>query len=563
MQTPDETPRDFSAFTRFQMRLVGVDAKEIAGSPQRDIDMVTTLFWVMAGVWLWQSIVFALTLHMVLAAQGELRPVLVGVALLLATIILLYDSYGIMMPSWTAHGLEELRRGGIDLQVPLLQRIANASWLTLRLMAAVVTSIMITLFCSLQVFERDITEESLRFARAENKELAVTAEGRFNRLLTDLDEDRARLAQNRDGLMAEEAQLRHRLEGGGDDSDPTLRPLADALARLAAEKTEAENALRQAEERAANELGGARTSETTGIPGNGPRAQAARQRIQAARRALEAKAQEVDEARARLAATRDQRRGDIAQQATDAQARLAALQVPKEEFEAKLKANTEERARLIADHGKTITAEVSLDPMRATATSGFLGKVKALWRISADPVIGFVTVLFDIFFFSIEMAAIVSKLATFVPSTYATRLARTEHFRAALEAQMLARDLHGLSEEYEATASPDELDIAPPPAHDATPITPETPKTEPQGPVAPAPPAPETPPEAKPKAPDIGPHMGKATDIFTNGLNGTPPPKNEAHKPGNGQIPLAGNRAPRKRGRPRGSKNRPAGDNAA
>jgi hypothetical protein len=554
MKAPDdEAPRSFSAFTRFQMRLVGVDAKEMEGCPQRDIDMVTTLFWVMAGVWLWQSIVFSLTLHMVLASPSEWRPALIAVALLLATIILLYDSYGIMMPSWTAHGLEELKRGGIELEVPLLQRIANASWLTLRLMAAVVTSIMITLFCSLQVFERDIAEESARAARDANKELVAGVEARFNRQLADLDEDRARLAQNRDALIAEDAQLRRRLEADREENDPLVRPLADGLTRLEAEKTEAETTLRQAEARAADELGGTRTAETTGIPGNGPRAQAARQRVEAARRAVEAKAQELNEARAQLTTTRAQRRGEYAQQAGDAQTRLTELQSAKEEAERKLKANTEERARLIGDHGKTIHAELDLDPMRATAVNGFLGKVKALWRLSGDPVIGFVTVLFDIFFFSIEMAAIVSKLATFVPSTYATRLARTEHFRAALEAQMLARDLRDLSDAYEAPAETLDLDV--PLAEGEAPVAPEAPQPEARNPA---------PPPTPPSAPlPNGRDTGKTLDIFTNGGKGSSPKMPEPHPPGNGKMPPSGNDAPRKRGRPRGSKNRPAGDAAA
>src|ERR1700687_82108 len=97
---------------RFLCWLVGVDSDLLAQCPRRDLDAVRTLAGIMIGVWVFQSALFTLAARIALARDDEFRPELMAAGMLLATLILLIDSYVIMRSSWSLHGLQLLQRGG-------------------------------------------------------------------------------------------------------------------------------------------------------------------------------------------------------------------------------------------------------------------------------------------------------------------------------------------------------------------------------------------------------------------------------------------------------------------
>ena len=65
-------------------------------------------------VWAWQSASIALLMHLLLDRQA-IDPVLVGIAVLLATIIALSDSVALLQNAQSAAGLAQLIRGGLDV----------------------------------------------------------------------------------------------------------------------------------------------------------------------------------------------------------------------------------------------------------------------------------------------------------------------------------------------------------------------------------------------------------------------------------------------------------------
>ena len=144
--------RRIGFFMRFKCRATGTDHLLLSSCPPRDFDIVTIIFWLQAGVWIWQLLLFALILHMMMARHGEVRPELIGVATLLATLIALIDSFMVIRSSWYLHGLEELKRGGLVLGDGWGPKLKNLGFFMVRLLIAAMLSQIVAITAGLSCF---------------------------------------------------------------------------------------------------------------------------------------------------------------------------------------------------------------------------------------------------------------------------------------------------------------------------------------------------------------------------------------------------------------------------
>lgn len=207
---------------------------------------------------------------------------------------------------------------------------------------------------------------------------------------------------------------------------------------------EADRALVEAEEFSANELAGRRVAPgNSGTPGIGPVRMAAQERVVSTRRHAENAAQELDEARGRLRLLQDAVASAKAEKRRQASARLVEVSEALRAIEARRDQLEAEHRRLTQNREAIVRAAVEADPVHVRIEEGFIAHVRALKRLAADPEILIVFFLFDAAFFSIEAAAVLAKIASFVPTTYATRLALDAYLQAYQAAQSIARIVEG------------------------------------------------------------------------------------------------------------------------
>lgn len=152
----DREEHAFGFITRFIIRIGAADEKILRACPLRDVHNVMTISWLLVIVWIWQSVLFTMVGHMMLARPGEWRFDVIAGALLIATVVLLVDSYVIVRSSWHLQGLSELKRGGLDLPNPISARIKNGMFVAVRLVLSTVLAMLTALFLSILLFEKDI-----------------------------------------------------------------------------------------------------------------------------------------------------------------------------------------------------------------------------------------------------------------------------------------------------------------------------------------------------------------------------------------------------------------------
>lgn len=119
------------------------------------------------------------------------------------------------------------------------------------------------------------------------------------------------------------------------------------------------------------------------------------------------------------------------ERARQAQAALPELEQNLRQATSELTGLRETLARLRAGRADNIQREIEKSPAYVKQASGILAQLKALWRLAGDPVTGAFILLIDIISFGLELAAVLAKVTTFIPSTYAVLLARNSYLRVA------------------------------------------------------------------------------------------------------------------------------------
>jgi len=181
------------------------------------------------------SALFSLVAHETLAPDGDFQPMFVIGAVFLATFLLLTDSYMIMRTSWHLHGIDELKRGGLDISGGPWLKIRNGVFLAVRVLLSVALSICAPFFFGLLLFKADIDAAMTNQNRTENGGIITTVRAR-----TEADIQRAA-----DAVTAEDAHvtaltnqigLARQTATDPTAGDPRLRAAEEEIRQLVAEK---------------------------------------------------------------------------------------------------------------------------------------------------------------------------------------------------------------------------------------------------------------------------------------------------------------------------------------
>ena len=153
---------------------------------------------------------------------------------------------------------------------------------------------------------------------------------------------------------------------------------------------------------------------------------------------------------------------DAARKRGSAEVRLGELIAIKKERQDRLAMVEGELKRFTENREAIIRSAFEADPSYQKKEEGFLANWQGLRRLTADPYVLFVVLLFDLGLFGIELAAVLAKIATFVPATYATIIAHGDFLRAYKTAHELAREIEALQKDRDKPEGGDDAEPADP-----------------------------------------------------------------------------------------------------
>jgi Domain of unknown function (DUF4407) len=410
------------------IKITGVDSEVLENCPGDDWDNVRALGEIMILTWVYQAALFTLVGHELFAAPGHFRLDIVLVAMFLATFILCIDSYMFFRSGWHLNGIEELMRGGLDVSGGPNARIKAGAFLAIRIALSIGLAQLLAVLLSLLVFAADISAVIQDAYLKTNAHLIAPAAALVDDGIKRATDAVSVQTERVNALSAQISVLReHEVDPGS--ADPRVKEAEAEVARLTAEKAKAEDALAKAQTFADNEFGGIKGAPgNSGIAGYGLRYRAAMQEVTSA----QARAQQADAdlaaARARLDALRQP--GSAASEIQQANGQLAAFQKDLEAENEKLADLKKQLAALIAGRENAIRRAVESAPDHVGYDNGFLARIRALGLIAReDGKIAAVILLIDIVSFGFELAAVLAKVTSYVPTAYATSRAREAFLR--------------------------------------------------------------------------------------------------------------------------------------
>lgn len=421
-RSEDTNHHEFGFVSRLVIRIGAGDEDILRTCPLRDVHNVMTIGWLLIIVWVWQSVLFTMVGHMMLAQPGEWRLEVVSGAILIATVVMLVDSYVIVRSSWHLQGLSELKRGGLDFPSPIAARIKNGMFIAVRLLLSTVLATLTALFLSILLFEKDLTGDlEQRFQKA-NAALLGRITGQVDGAMVKLKGEHEDILKRLSLLADEEKLVRAAvIDPVGDSTE--FKAALERMAALNDAKTEAQRELTAAEKLAADELGGARRPDTSGIAGYGPRRRAADEKIASAKRKLESATQDIEAAQKQIETLREALKDVGGSKRAAAEAKLPEIAIQRREKEQRLAIVEAELKKREHDRDRVVRTAFENDPGYHPREEGFLARLQALERISHQFHVKFVVIIFHIGLFGIELAAVLAKIATFIPTSYTTILA--------------------------------------------------------------------------------------------------------------------------------------------
>jgi Domain of unknown function (DUF4407) len=412
------------------IKITGVDEETLETCPRHDWDTVRALGEIMILTWIYQTALFALVGHQLFASRGQFRIDIVLVAMFIATFILSIDSFLFYRSGWHLSGIDHLLQGGLDIAVGLHARIKANVFLAVRLVLSVGIAQLTAVFVSLLIFAGDI------HARIEDTYLKANAH-LISPAAAPIDAEIKRetdavgvQTERVNELTAQIAALRqHQVDP--ESGNPQIREAEAEVSRLTVEKTKAEEDVTKAEAFAANEYGGIRGAPgNSGLPGYGLRYRAAMEQVTQARGRTQKIDADLTAARARLDALRQP--GSAANEIQRAHDQLPDFEKGVDAETAKLADLKKQFAALIAGREGAIRRAVENAPDHVGYDDGFLARIRVLGQIAGeDGKIASVIILIDIVSFGFELAAVLAKVTSYVPTAYAAFLARDAHLRFA------------------------------------------------------------------------------------------------------------------------------------
>lgn len=427
-----EPPAKIGAFAKFSFRFTGVD-EEMAATlcPQRDRDVFHALALLMLSVWLYQTALFSIIAHRLFAAPGQIRPELIIASGFIASIVLQFDGFSIMRTAWILEGIKALKKGGIDISEGIGARIKFGIFLCIRIILSIGIAQLTAIFLSLLIFGSDIDarlhEANLDANSVVTSDATALVDGEIQRATDAYTAESAREA----ALAAQVSAIRQ------DQIDPAsgdtqVQVAQQEVTQLLAQKAAADQAVQQAETFASDELAGIKNSpDNSGIPGDGPRRRAALEAVDNAKDQDQQIGAALQAAQSRLDALHSQSLGQSQTTEQQSQAELPVFQNTLAAEDKKL-ASMKSALSALEDHrDDAIRAAVEAAPNYVPDDEGLLAQITALNSIAhQSPKIAAVIILVDVTSFGFELAAVLAKVTSYVPTTYSALLARATYMQA-------------------------------------------------------------------------------------------------------------------------------------
>ena len=260
-----------------------------------------------------------------------------------------------------------------------------------------------------------------------NAGLFAAAEARFDQQVQAnaqaLRESEQRLAR----YETEAAALRRVLVDPVPDA-PELKLALTVLGRAEEGQESAAKELADAQSFSTNELAGIIIAPgNSGKSGEGPVRNAAKERVATAQFRADAQRRSVADARQRLRETEAKVSSTADTKRRQAEANLERITQALPEEKSRFERLDDEQRRPTANREQIIRRAVDRDPSRVPEQDGFLARLKILHTLTSEPMTLVVVVLIDLALFGVELAAVIAKIASFVPTTYATKLALLDY----------------------------------------------------------------------------------------------------------------------------------------
>lgn len=425
--TPDLETRRAGPLTRGMFCIAGAQNQILRHCPDHDWDAVRAIALLFIFVWFLQGAELSIVAHQLLAPDGEVHPELIIGSLFIATLILMIDSYVFGRAGYHYEGLKELARGGLDLTGGLWAKLKVAIFYLLRILLSAGFAIISAIFAALILFQGDLSAEDDRDFLKQNTELISTvthqvddeiqrADGAVKDASTHLITLQKQVAAMRDGAVDPAA------------TSAAVQAAQQEVTQLLSEKSQRDAELVAAQTFATNELAGIKGDpNNSGQPGRGPARIAAEERVKTATANDAAAIQALADARARLGDLRKQASSNAGDRSHRAQLALPSLEADLQAATTQLAALRDNLTKLTQNRNETIRAGIDKSPERVGRNTGFLAQLEVLKRLAQDPSIAAVILLIGLTSFGLEMAAVLAKTTSFIPTTYAALLARNAY----------------------------------------------------------------------------------------------------------------------------------------
>ncbi len=504
-------------FDKLCMYITGVDEEVLRLCPQHDRNCVRAIAAIMICSWLYQTALFSVVANRLFAKDGHIRPDLILVAMFLATFILLIDAYMVMRSGWHLSGITELKRGGIDISGGIGARLKAGLFLVVRIFLSICLAQMTAVIFSTVIFQSDIaTQIHAAYVHANANLIAAAAQqvdAEIGRATDGLSAEKTRVS----ALASQVAALRQN-KIDPSSNRPGMQQAQQELTQLLAEKMKADEAVRDAEAFSSAELAGIRRSaDNSGIPGDGPRRRAAMEAVANAKDSEKQIANDLEAARDRVGSLRKQPfpSDNVGKQPSNDD--LPGFESSLAAEDQKLHALQDHIDKLTKNRAEAIRDALEAAPNRLPEDVGLLAQIAALEQIAqADPkVAAVIIILIDVTSFGFELAAVLAKITSFVPTTYAALLARDAYMRTVrmVDEMMveLNRDVSVVEVEPDVEENPPEI----PP--DETPREMNVgPSTDPFAPIDEPPPSPPPRRRGRPRKSQTGNSGGALVPMIKN-----------------------------------------------
>jgi hypothetical protein len=430
------------AFKRLLLNFPGVPEEPLRRCPKQDSDFALMLAALMVGTAGYQTAIFSMV-GSVVFTPGQLRVETVAVALGLAMFVMAIDGVLFMRSGWFIAGESQIRRGGLDISGGWAARVKAALSLAIRLALSMSLAAITGVAFSALIFRADIVAQEKQLYLDRNSHVIADATS-----LADAEIKRAT-----DAMTAQDARVAslssqlnavRQNEIDPSASDPQIQQSQDELKQLLAEQAKADDEVQAAESFASHELGGIKTPGNSGIAGDGPRHKAAQEEVANAKRHAQEIASALDVARARLDALRKQlaSAGEATQHRSDDQ--LPAFESALATETAKLSSLKDELTSLTHGREDAIRNAVENAPDYVDVDDGFLAQVTALEHLAQqDPKIAWLILLIELTSAGFELAAVLAKTLSYVPTTLAAVLASEAYMSDVRIVDSMMTELNG------------------------------------------------------------------------------------------------------------------------